>query len=251
MKKKLIIIGGVLAALALVTYITLQFFLGSIVTSAVNKFGPKITGTKVTLDSANISPFSGVGTMSGFTVGNPAGWSSEKAFYLGKIHLDVAAFSILGDHIVINEMIIDQPEFVYETKIVASNIGDLLKNIENVTGSKDKAGQPTAKNGQPVKFEVKKFSLRNGKVTLGVGPAALTMPMLPIELTDLGTKEGGITPDQLAFAVMRSVTSGIVAASTKAIGQAGATVGAAAGAAAGDAVKKAGDAVKGLFDKKK
>jgi len=251
MKKKFVIIGGGLAALAIVAFFTLQFFLGSIVTNAVNHFAPKITGSKVTLASASISPLSGSGTLSGFLVGNPVGWSSDRAFYLGKIHLDVAPFSILGDHIVINEIIIDQPEFVYETKIVASNIGDLLKNIENATGSKDKAGLPTAKNGQPVKFEVKKFTLHNGKVTLGVGPAALTIPMLPIELTDLGTKEGGITPDQLAFAVMKNVTAGIVSASTTAIGQAGATAGAAAGAAAGNAVKNAGDAVKGLFDKKK
>src|SRR5262249_34696785 len=151
----------------LVAFVTLQFFLGSIVKTAVNNFAPKITGTKVTLDSAAISPLSGVGTLSGLMVGNPTGWTSEKAFYLGKIHVDVAPFSILGDHVVVNEIVIEQPEFVYETKIVASNIGDLMKNIETATGSKDKGAQPTAKNGRPVKFEVKKFTLRNGKVTLG------------------------------------------------------------------------------------
>ena len=218
--------------------------------TAVNNFAPKITGTKVTLDSASISPLSGAGTLRGLRVGNPAGWAAEKAFYLGQVQVDVAPFSILGDHIVVNEIVIEQPEFTYETKVVASNIGDLLKNIEKVTGGKDKAAQPTAKNGQPVKFEVKKFTLRNGKVTLGVGPAAISLPLPPLELTNLGTQEGGITPDQLVFAVMRSVTSSIVTASTKAIGQAGATVGAAAGAAASDAAKKGVDAVKGLFNKK-
>jgi uncharacterized protein involved in outer membrane biogenesis len=246
MKKKLIIIGGALAALAVIAFFTLQVFLGSIVKTAVNNFAPKITGTKVTLDSASISPLSGAGTLTGLSVGNPTGWSAERAFYLGKVHVDVAPFSILGDHIVVNEIIIDQPEFTYETKIVASNIGDLMKSIEAATGSKDQAAQPTAKNGQPVKFEVRKFSLRNAKVTLGVGPAALTMPLPPLELTDLGTKDGGITPDQLVFAVMKNVSGSIVTASTKAIGQAGAT----AGAAAGNAVKNAGEAVKGLFNKK-
>ncbi len=179
MKKKLLIAGSVLAALALVAFFVLQLFLGSIVKTAVNNFAPKVTGTKVTLESASISPLTGAGTLTGLTVGNPAGWSSEKAFYLGKVHVDVAPFSILGDRIVIEEVIIDQPEFVYETKIVASNIGDLLKNIENATGSKDKAAQPTTQSGQPVKFEVKKFTLRNGKVTLGVGAAALSMPLPP------------------------------------------------------------------------
>lgn len=245
MKKKLLIAGGVVAALAVVVFFCLQIFLGSVVKTGVNNFAPKITGTKVTLDGASISPVSGTGTLTGLYVGNPAGWASEKAFYLGKIHVDVAPFSILGDHIVVNEILIEQPEFVYETKLVASNIGDLLKNIENATGAKDKAAQPTAKNGQPVKFEVKKFTLRDGKVTLGVSAAAISVPLPPIELSNLGTKEGGITPDQLAFAVMRSVTTSIVTASTKAIGQAAAT----GGAAVGDAAKKGVDAVKGLFKK--
>src|SRR4051812_23251666 len=117
MKKKLLIIGGVLAALALVAFFTLQFFLGSIVKTAVNNFAPKLTGTKVTLDAAAVSPLSGSGTLSGFFVGNPPGWSSDKAFYLGKVHMDMVPFSVFGDHIVINEIVIDQPEFVYETKI--------------------------------------------------------------------------------------------------------------------------------------
>ena len=122
MKKKLLILGGILAALAVVAFFTLQFFLGSIVKTAVNNFAPKITGTKVTLDSASISPLSGAGTLRGLRVGNPAGWTAEKAFYLGQVQVDVAPFSILGDHIVVNEIVIEQPEFTYETKVVASNI---------------------------------------------------------------------------------------------------------------------------------
>ena len=245
MKKKLLYLGGILLVLALVTYVGLQFFLGSIVKGGINSFGPKLTQTRVELEGAQISPLSGVGTLSGLYVGNPKGWTSEKAFYLGRIHLDVAPFSILGDHIVINEITIDQPEFVYETRLVSSNIGDLLKNIEAVTGGKSDSPQATAKNGKPIKFEVKKFVLTNGKITLGVGVAAMTLPMPPITLENLGTKEGGITPGELTFAVMRSVTSSIVSATLQAAGKIGST----SGAAATEGVKKAGETIKGLFKK--
>jgi hypothetical protein len=71
--------------------------------------------------------------------------------------------------------------------------------------------------------------------------------MPPITLTDLGTKEGGITPDQLALAVMKSVTGSIVSATARAAGDIGKT----GGAAAAGGVKKAGDAIKGLFGGKK
>lgn len=241
MSKKLLYIGGGLVVVGLVTFLALQFFLGSVVTAGINNFAPKLTQTKVVLDGANISPLTGSGTLRGLVVGNPKGWSDSNLCALGKIHVDVAPFSILGDHIIVNEIEIDAPEFNYETKIVASNVADLLKNIEAAMGGK--GPEATTKTGKPIKFEVKKFRLTNGKVRLGVAGAAMTLPMPPIELNDLGTKEGGITPDQLVFAVMRSVTSSVVTATAQAAGQIGST----SGAATVEGLKKTGEAIKGLF----
>lgn len=242
--KKLLVIGGVILGVAVVALIVMTFFLGSIVTSGVNRIAPKITQTKVTLASATVSPLSGSGTLSGLVIGNPAGWSDNNICSLGKIHVSVQPFSVLGDHIVVNEIAIDAPEFNYETKVVSSNVGALLSNIESsIGGGKGSGTEPDAKNGQPIKFEVKKFILTNGKVRLGAAGAGMTLPMPDIVLNDLGTKEGGITPSQLAFAVMKSVTGSIISATTHAVGDIGKTT----GAAAADGVKKAGSAIKGLF----
>jgi uncharacterized protein involved in outer membrane biogenesis len=245
--KKLLLIGGALVAVVVVAVVVLSFFLGGIVTAGVNNFGPKITQTKLTLGGASISPLTGSGTLSNLVVGNPQGWSENNLCSLGKIHLAVAPFSVLGDRILIHEIVIDAPEFNYETKLIASNVNDLLKNIEQATGGgkKDPAAAPTTKEGKPIRIEVKSFRLTNGKVRLGVGGAGATLPMPPITLTDIGTKEGGVTPDQLAFAVMKSVTSSIVTATASALGDIGKT----GGASAAEGVKKAGEALKGLFKK--
>lgn len=245
MKKKLLLTVGALVALLLVAYLCLAFFLGSIVKAGVNTIGPKITGTTMQLAGAEISPLSGHGTLSGLTIGNPSGWTNANAFQLGKVHVEMKPFSVFGDHIVIDEVEIDQPEILYETKVVSSNIGDLLKNIENATGSS--SAEAKTKSGKPLKFEVKHFVMKNGKVTLGVGVAALPLPLPPIELHDLGTSEGGITSSQLAVAVMRSVTTSVISATTQAASKIGGTM----GAAAGDAAKKAGDSLKKLFGGKK
>lgn len=252
MKKFIVYLGIGLVALALIGYVTLQFFLGSIVKAGINKFGPTMTQSKVELGGANISPLSGVGTLSSLTVGNPAGWSEAPAFHLGKVHIDMEPFSVFGDHIVINEILIEQPEFNYETKIVASNIGDLLKNIEAAVGGNNKAAEPTAKDGKPIKMVIKKFTLQNGSVRVAVsGAAAMSLPMPAINMTDIGTREGGVTPAQVTFAVMRNVTATIVTASTQSLSKLGGT----SGAAAAEGVKQVGDAIKGLFggdkDKKK
>jgi hypothetical protein len=84
-------------------------------------------------------------------------------------------------------------------------------------------------------------------VTLGFGPTALTLPMPPVTLRDVGTREGGISSAELALALMRSVTEGIVTATTNAAGKIGSTM----GAAAGNSAKSAGEAVKNLFGGKK
>lgn len=254
MKKFLIILGS-LFALALIAGLVGLLFLGSAITKGVNTFAPKVTGTKVTLESASVNPFAGACTLKGLFVGNPEGWKSDKAFAFAKVHASVAPTSLLGDYILVKEVVIDGPEFVYETKIVSSNIKDLLNQIEkNIGGAPAEKTEPKpdapaepAKEAKPLKFAVKKFRLENAKVTLGVGPTAITMPMPPIILTDLGVKEGGITPDQLAAKVMTNILSGI----TKAVADSALKVGGSAGAATSDAIsgaaKKTGEGIKKLF----
>jgi hypothetical protein len=245
MKKVLLILGlgGLIVLIA--AYIGVAYFLGSIVKSGVNNFGPKLTQTKVELAGAHLSPLTGSGTLSGLTVGNPKGWSDGNAFSLGKVHVDIQPLSIFGDHVVINEISIDEPVFNYETKIVSSNINDLLKNIEAFTGG---GGQTVeTKEGKSVKFVVKKFRLTNAKATVGVGPSALTVPLPPVSLDNLGVDKGGITADQLATEIMSHVRGSIVTGTANALTQTGGAAGSISLEKTKEAAKQAGDAIKGLF----
>lgn len=237
-----------LLGLLIAGYFVVAYALGSVVKSGVTNFGPKLTQTKVELASASLSPFTGSGTLSGLAVDNPRGWTEGRAFYLGKVSIDLEPMSVFGDHIVINELIIDQPEFAYETKIFSSNIKDLLENIEEFTGE---GGKPAAtKEGKPIKFIVNKFRMTNAKATLGVGVAAVPVPVPPISLDNLGVAEGGITADQLATALMKNVLGSIVSGTASALGKVGSTSGATAVEKTKEAAKKAGESIKKLFDGK-
>ena len=229
----LLVIGGILAA----------GLIGSVVRKGITTVGPRITGTPVTLEHVRLSPLSGSGSLTGLTVGNPPGWQSDRAFSLGHIHLDLEPLSLLRNAIVIEELSIDRAHFVYETKVVSSNIKDLLAAIEQATGG------PAAPGGEGTaqKFIVKKFSLTDSEVSLGVSSAAIKLPLPPITLTDLGVKEGGITASELTGALMRSVLSDIGQASAIAAGQLGAASGAVAVEAIGSAAQKAGQGLRKLF----
>jgi uncharacterized protein involved in outer membrane biogenesis len=244
MKKPVQYIVLILLVVVLIAYVSAQFFLGSIVKAGVNNAGPRLTQSNVVLEAAKISPLSGTGTLKGFTVGNPQGWSDAPAIYLGEMHLDLEPMSFFDDAIVVNDLTIEKPEFVYETRLVSSNIGDLLKNIEAAVGPSGEAQESEAK---PRKLIVKHFLLQNAKVTLGVGQTAIPLTLPPIELTDLGVKEGGLTPGQLSFAIMKQITPQIIAAATKS----GGALSEAIGPAATDAVKKASEGLQKMLGGKK
>lgn len=243
MKRTLPLLACAALLLLAAGYFGATLVLGSIVKTAVNRFAPAITRTPVHLDGARLSPLSGGGTLSGLLIGNPQGWSGDRAFYFGSMHIKVEPRSLFSDCIVISEVSIDSPEFVYETKVVSSNIGDLLSNIKGSSAGKAGADRPVDKQGKPLRFMVRQFSLTHGHVTLGIGPTALTLPMPPVSLRDIGVNEGGIPPAELAFSVMRSITGSIITATTDAAGKIGSTLGASAGSTA----KSAGEALKGLF----
>lgn len=244
MKKLLLSLVIGLLALVIVGYIAAHFFLGSIVKTGVNNVGPRVTQTNVQLADASLSP-TGSGTLTGLTVANPAGWTETNALSLGRIQFDVAPTSVLSDTIVVNSLVIDQPELTYETRLVNSNISDLLKNIEASLGPS--APKPEDPNTPPKKFIVKHFRLTDGKVTIGVGPAALPVPLPSLELNDLGVQEGGLTAGQLSVAVLRQVLANVVTATTGAALKSGGTL----GAGATEQLKKTGEGLKKLFSGEK
>ncbi len=226
---------GLLLALGVAAYLFLASRLDALVVDGVNTYGPKVTQTKVELVAAKLSPLSGAGELTGLTVGNPAGWSDGRAFYLGQVRVDVELRSVLGDPIVINEISIDQPEFAYETTFT----------LEKFAGKGGGGKEPAAKEGQSRKFIVKKFRLTNGKAAVEAGGKALVVTLPAISLDNLGVAEGGITAGQLSGVLMNKVLGGIAAGTAEALGSGELSVDKLKAAA-----KKAADELKKMFERK-
>lgn len=241
MKKKYIVLI-VIAVLLIGSFFFLGTLLGKGVTTAVNTLAPEVTGTKVTLGSAMISPLNGSGSLNELYVGNPEGFSSGKAFSCGKIHVNAKITSVLSDTIVIDEIIIEAPEFVYETKITSSNIGKILDNVNKFVGP---SGPAEKDSGPGKKIILKHFVLEKAVVSVSVGGVTLPVPVPRLELNDIGTAKGGVLPAEAAAEVLKhvlaSVSKAAVGALTKGTG--------ALGEGAGDAAKKITGGLKGLLDK--
>jgi hypothetical protein len=235
-----VIFFGFLSLIAL-CYLVAIFYSGELIRSGVNRIGPTVLKAPIVVDEATLGPVSGMGTLFDIHVGNPAGWSKSEALRISRVQLELTPFSIFEDTVVVKVLEIEKLDIIYETKPGASNLSDMLANAAQslrLNGPETKR-----EDGRPVRLIVKKFVLRKGTVTLSAGEQKLVVPMPEIHLVDLGVREGGLTPPQLGFAIIRSVTANVVAASTRALG----TVGGPAGAAALENARQIGEAIKEFF----
>lgn len=241
-----------------------MYFAGS---SAINKgikrgvetFGPKVTQTPVTLDDVSISVLSGNGTLKGLYVGNPEGYKSENIFALGQIDIEIDTGTVMSDKIVINRIYIKQPEISYEKTLMSSNIKQLLANIEEFTGpSAPKEDEPST--GAKKQLVVKQLVIEDGTIYVGALGMGQTVPLPRIELNDIGEGNNSKTIAQVLDLVLTEVVKSIgpaIANSGELLKSGGtAALKAAqeggiekAGEAAEDAVNKASEGLKGLFNK--
>jgi hypothetical protein len=195
----------VLLAVLVGGYLFLGDLLGRGAVAAVNKYGPPLTGTQVTLGSAHVSPFTGGGWMKKLFVGNPTGFKTAKAFSVGHVALKVKPLSLLGDVVDVEEVTVENPEFIYETKLISSNLGTILDNIEKSTGSDSPQPATSPSDGSTKKIIIRHFVLDGAKVTVAVGNTSLVVPLARLELTDIGVAKGGVTPAEAVAEILPQV----------------------------------------------
>lgn len=258
-KKILLVLVLLAVAAAAVVY-----FLGS---SAINKgikhgvetYGPQVTQTPITLDHVSISVLSGKGTLKGLNVGNPEGYKSENIFALGQIDIDIDTSTVMSDKIVINRIYIKQPEISYEKTLTSSNVKKLLANIEKFTGpSAPKEGEPDT--GAQKQLVIKQLIIEDGTIYVGALGMGQTVPLPRIELNNIGEDNNQQSIAQVLDLVLTEVVKSIgpaIAGAGDLLKDGGAAALKAAqeggiekvGDAAGDAVNKASEGIKGLFNK--
>lgn len=198
---RLVVIVVLLAALV-GGYLFLGDALGRGAVAAVNRYGPETTGTQVTLGGAHLSPFSGGGWLKDLFVGNPAGFRTPKALSVGRVAVQVKPLSVFGDVLDVQEVVVEKPEFIYETKLTSSNLGTILEHLQAKAGGRDTA---PADNTPGRKIMIRHLVLENAQVTVAVGNTQLTVPLARLELHDVGVAKGGVTPAEAAAEVLPQI----------------------------------------------
>lgn len=279
MKKILI---GLAVVIVLVAGAAVYFLtnLDSLVQQAVEKYGSEATRTEVALSKVDLSLKEGTAALNGFRMGNPEGFKTDQAMSFGTISVRLDTGSLGGDVIAIREVVIDGPDVNYERGAGGSNFDVIQRNVEayvkavGAGGRPEKSGNETEETGEAGKqLIIENLYVRKGQVSLSAGfleGKRLTVPLPEIHMKDIGKKDNGATPAEVAALVLDEITG--KAASAGAAGMASAAKAAkeamagakkmiegaggdagkmleGAGGGGGKALEDAGDAVKGLFGK--
>lgn len=263
--KKYIGIGVGVIVVGVIGMIVLAVLnLGTLIKTATETIGPKITKTEVLLNSADISILSGSGTLEGFLLGNPKGFKLPSAVECKTIRIKVVKESLTSNKIIIDEVFLDGPVISYEKRGGTDNFKTILNNINKTVASEKK--QQTAESsdtGAEKKIQINNFIVKNGRLNLSgslldaFGDQGTGINLPDIHLKDIG-KEKDTTPAEAFAMVLKELTGNVTGTISdvgkklkEQMGKAVEGVSKGVGKAVEDATKGTGaigDAVKGLLN---
>ena len=191
--KNLIGVAVGLAVIALVVLIVIASRLDRIIKHAVETYGPEATGTAVTLDGADVSIWSGEGSLKGLVIGNPDGFESDYAVSLNRIDIAIDIESLTGDVIVINEIVVAGAGLIIEQHgVTDNNLQTILGNVQKYSGPDQEADESESSD---YRYIVKSFRFTNGKLGMVSEELGLdeevTIP--DVVVTGIGEKSSGAT----------------------------------------------------------
>ena len=241
--------------------------LDSIVAGAIEKYGSEVTQTPVGVSGVKIGITSGEGAIEGLSIGNPKGFSAPSIFTLGKISTMIDTATVTKPTVVIKEIMVNAPKVYYEIDESGnSNIDALTNNIKAATSGG--SGQ-SSDSGETPKLIIERLVIDKGSVDARIAalddkPLSADLPR--IELRNIGKSKGGATPGEISEQVVNELVKkardavaslGVEKYLGKTLEEAKAQIGAKVSEqlkgttdeSVGDAVKKGGDAIKGLFGK--
>ena len=116
----------VLAILLLIVTLSID----GIIKTEVEEQGTEMLQTNVTVEDVDVSIFSGKGSIKGFTIENPAGFSDAPALEFEQADIEVVLSSLLKSEIVVKELIIHNPVVFFEQQETNINLKTLSDNLE-------------------------------------------------------------------------------------------------------------------------
>lgn len=210
MKKALLVaavIVAVLAGAAFFAYNRLDF----VVKTALEFYGPDVTGVPVKVGDVEISPHNGRGRLKNLEIGNPKGFNAARAARFGDVTLEVDPATLRAPIVHVQAIGIEAATIVYERGDKTTNLDVISRNIEAYV---KRSGEPdrSAGGGGKRLYVIDRLLVRGARVTMTTASLkgqGVTFDLPDIELRDIGKRQNGVTASQAAAIVANAIVSRI------------------------------------------
>lgn len=170
--------------------------LDEIVKNMIEEVGTEVTNAQVQVREVKIDLPEGKATLSGLTVANPPGFSSEPLFTLSNVSVTIDTSSLTEPVYLIEEISIDG------VRVLAEQTGTIT-NVQKFMDGMPKSDDPgdvddTASSEADIQLAISRIDFSNGMMELRsdqIGNQSIELEKL--QLRNIGTPENGLTPDEV------------------------------------------------------
>ncbi len=191
--KKFLMILSTLVVLAAIAVIIVFFQMNNIIKVAIERYGSDVAGVPVKVGVADVSPTNGEGSLSSFSLGNPAGFKAENAFAVEKISLKVDKNSLTTDKVIVQEVSIESPRINYELAGNKNNFevirAHINKHLAKLSGSSMQDAENAIDKKQII---INDLYVKNGTITVSapmIAGQSYHVALPDIHLQNLGKDE--------------------------------------------------------------
>ena len=190
--KTLLWLLAILLVVVVVGYLTAGIWIKSVVSS----FVPKVTHTTASLESADISLFSGRLALKGLKIGSPAGFKDPYVFELGEVSVQFQPKTIFSNKIIVDQVLIKGTKITAEYNQKAQmNLMVLNDNVQSSLNQgnagqavqNQKAAKTDAKSGKAV--VIKDLKIVDTSVRFSVMGHGQTFNLPDIQQKNIGEKK--------------------------------------------------------------
>ena len=213
-----------------------------LIRDGIEHYGSNMTQARVQVGSVSLSLRNGAGELRRIRVGNPSGFRTDHALQVERIEVAMDVLSLSKDVIVIQRIVVQSPDIVYELGMGSTNFDVIQKNIADYINAMQGKQAQAGKEVSGKKFIVQEFSIRDAKVQasaeiLNGRTVALHVP--DITLRNIGKAKGGVTSEELGQEMVVALKQSLSSAFSPAK----------MGKSAGEVANKLSDSIKGMFSK--
>ena len=186
--------------------------LDALIEAAIEKYGSEATQTSVLVDSVKTDLTGGTASITGLTVGNPAGYDFTNAFSLGEIRVGIDFQSLQEEPYIINEITVLAPQvFVEVNEDNKTNLNELKRNLTASLPGKTqdkKSQEPAGGSAQEPLLIIRRIIFNDGTIQAKVAALKdkeyeLKLPSL--EMNNLGGSKGA-TATEIASEILKRLT---------------------------------------------